>query len=554
MVKLVNSPIQAGNWVDFVETPCMKGGFLMFSQTKKEIKLLFVILLIPFLVLGYFIFYENIQLKLEDEKIRNIELAKITAQYIDTYVKNIKYGLNTVQDERLDIRDQQQIQKFFQKYISADEIESYFVLDSKGTLINNYPQGQSNSRMFLPGMLPQVSEEPLMELVDAHDDPIRVRLTTLIQDTRGYVQGYVGVIFSMKKIASDFSNIKVSNNGYMIMIDTAGHVLVHPNTTKLRQVVPQEQMAQDPIFQAATQTMTGAIDIVAPYDGERKLFAYAHLQEVNWIVLLVEPDSDLEVITTRLITRNAAIFLLVGATVLVLLRYLHLLRIRDIEQATIRSEKLALVGQLAAGMAHEIRNPLTAVKGFLQMMLDSETAENKQRWLNIMLTETKQIEGIVNETLLLAKPQKETVTKFELDQQIRQIIPVLEAQASMRNIQILCQFTPKALHVTGDANHFKQAFTNLVKNAVEASEYGGKVVIRTEYATGRGMVTIEDQGHGIDREAMRKIGTPFFTTKDTGTGLGLMVTLRIIENMGGQLNIESDAGVGTRVQITLPLA
>lgn len=526
----------------------------MFYQSKKEIKLLFLILIIPFLVLGYFIFYENIQLKMEDEKKKNVELAKITAQYLDTYFRNIKFSLKTLNDKRIDIRDQQDLQLFFQKYIAANEIESYFVLDNAGKVLGQYPEGKHTLDMFLPDKLPEDSEMPLVELVDPYTDPIRVRLTIAIHDRNGNVNGYVGSIVSMSKIAKDFANIKVSNNGYVIMTDTEGHVLVHPNTTQMRKRIPKEQMAKDPIFQASTQSMTGAIDIVAPYDGDRKLFAFAHLQEVNWIVLLVEPESDLEVITTKIITRNIAIFILVGGTVLVLLRHLQLLRMREIEQAAIRSEKLALVGQLAAGMAHEIRNPLTAVKGFLQMMDSSETSETKQGWLNIMLSETEHIERILTETLLLAKPQKETVIRFELDQQIQQIIPILWGQASLKNVQIECRLAKHTLEIEGDASHFKQAFINIVKNAIEASAYGGRVQISTGLQDGRAMIIIDDQGDGIDRESMQKIGTPFFTTKDTGTGLGLMVTLRIIENMGGHLQIDSQAGVGTRVTVDLPVA
>lgn len=214
-----------------------------------------------------------------------------------------------------------------------------------------------------------------------------------------------------------------------------------------------------------------------------------------------------------------------------------------------KSEKLALVGQLAAGIAHEIRNPLTAIKGFIQ--LSREQKDHQQKYLNIVSKELERIELIVGEFLVLAKPN---VVKF----QVKDIKPLLEdvvelinTQAIMDNVQIDVQYDPNILSVFCEENQLKQVFINLLKNGIESMPGGGTVKVKNR---GKGQITLLfiDEGIGISEERLKTLGEPFYTTKEKGTGLGLMTCIKIVESHKGELNIYSKVNEGTIVKVILP--
>ncbi|MFC5647998.1 ATP-binding protein [Paenibacillus solisilvae] len=222
------------------------------------------------------------------------------------------------------------------------------------------------------------------------------------------------------------------------------------------------------------------------------------------------------------------------------------------EELLRRSEKLTTVGQLAAGVAHEIRNPLTTLRGFLQLQL--ETSKLNTRHIDIMLTELDRINLIVGEFLILAKPQ---ATRFE-DKDIRfilgDVISLLDSQAHLCNIVFDPLFCKEDCSISCEENQLKQVFINVLKNAMEAMPQGGQIRIEvTRYGDKEVSVSIMDEGIGIPDEMISKLGDPFFTDKDTGTGLGIMVSQRIIQSHQGTMEIRSTVNVGTTVTITLPL-
>lgn len=529
-----------------------------FNNTTRQASVIVAMLLIPCLALAYFIFYENIRTKIEDEKKKNIELAKVTAQYLDTYIRSIKCTLQGFnhQEKALagNLGDNKEIMDTLGNSKRSYDAESYFILNRQGQEVAVFPQ--STAAVKVPGEFLQKAavQGTIIELLNRGKDPVKVVIISPILGQQKRISGFAGAVISMEKVARDFANIKVSNNGYVIMIDRIGQVLVHPNSSLLRKRIPVEKMKHDPIFQDSSRGIPGAIEIVAPYDGKKKLFSYAPVRETGWIVLLVEPETDLQVLVTTNLTRNSIVFLLAIISVFSLYQYLKLVLQRASQEADLRAEKLALVAQLAAGMAHEIRNPLTSLKGFLQMSTVSETNQRKKEHQAIMLSEIDRIEEIITKTLLLAKPQKQKVVKFSLSSLVQQIVPILSPEATRRNIELNVKIVTEALTVSGDPNHTKQALINIVKNAVEASPDGETVTIE---AFGRGseaIIQVTDKGSGIAVEVMGKVGTPFFTTKTTGVGLGLMVTNRVVESMGGKLEISSKLGQGTTAVISFPLA
>lgn len=205
---------------------------------------------------------------------------------------------------------------------------------------------------------------------------------------------------------------------------------------------------------------------------------------------------------------------------------------KQTEELMLKSEKLSIAGQLAAGIAHEIRNPLTAIKGFLQLM--KPTMEENEHYFEIVFSELSRIELILSELLMLAKPQQNAVKeRVNLKKIISEVTALLETQANLKGIFIKTDYEHDSMYINGDQNQLKQVFINLIKNAVESMPDGGTVhIIMTEdeYSVN---VTVKDEGDGIPENVLKRIGEPFLTTKEKGTGLGLMVTFNLIKNHQG---------------------
>lgn len=217
-----------------------------------------------------------------------------------------------------------------------------------------------------------------------------------------------------------------------------------------------------------------------------------------------------------------------------------------------KTEKLSVVGQLAAGVAHEIRNPLTALKGFVQL-LHSETATNHD-YFEVMLSEIDRINLIVNEFLFLAKPQVVNFQPKDLRPILKNIISLLDAQAILYNVRIVTDFVQDLPPVNCDENQLKQVFINILKNSMEAMPKGGEIGIEVKLAgPNQVLVRFADQGLGIPEDQLPKLGEPFYTTKEKGTGLGLMVSYKIIEAHQGKIHIASQMSKGTTVDIILPI-
>ncbi|MBU9711216.1 PAS domain-containing sensor histidine kinase [Evansella tamaricis] len=222
------------------------------------------------------------------------------------------------------------------------------------------------------------------------------------------------------------------------------------------------------------------------------------------------------------------------------------------EKLLFESEKLTAVGQLAASIAHEIRNPLTTIKGFLQLIKNSN-GETKEEYYSILSDEVTRIELITGELLVLAKPQAQDFQQVNIGKMLEDVITLFSPQALMQHVEIHCEI-PEIPFVNCIENQLKQAIINVVKNAIESMPQGGNIHIKVKAMDGSVHIMVRDQGCGIPKEFLDKIGSPFYTTKEKGTGLGMMTTLKIVQTHNGTLEIASKSNQGTTVKITLPIS
>ncbi|WP_160118339.1 PAS domain-containing sensor histidine kinase [Bacillus sp. V59.32b] len=237
---------------------------------------------------------------------------------------------------------------------------------------------------------------------------------------------------------------------------------------------------------------------------------------------------------------------------------LHLTIFRDVtehlelQEQIRKSDTLSVVGELAAGIAHEIRNPMTALKGFIQL-LQSSVKEDYSTYFNVITSELQRIENIITEFLVLAKPQAMRYFKQNLNGIMTETLELLRAQALLDNIQFHTSYEEEEFLIFCEGNQLKQVFINIIKNAIEISPDGGHIYVAIKREDEEHVrISIKDEGGGISEEKIKKLGEPFYTTKERGTGLGLMVSYKIVEEHQGWVEVESDEGKGTTFHILLP--
>lgn len=215
-----------------------------------------------------------------------------------------------------------------------------------------------------------------------------------------------------------------------------------------------------------------------------------------------------------------------------------------------RAEKLNTLSEMAASIAHEVRNPLTVVKGFLQLMQQNKEKQSGE-YLPLVLSELGRAEGIINDYLNFAKPQFDKVEVVNLKESVSDVVTLLEPLALKQNVKLKGEILVETFLNT-DKNQLKQALINLIKNAIEATESGGYVHTKLFDDGYKAVITIQDNGKGMTKEQLSRIGTLFYSTKEKGTGVGTTVSVRIIEAMNGTIAFSSKLNEGTKVTIKLP--
>lgn len=215
-----------------------------------------------------------------------------------------------------------------------------------------------------------------------------------------------------------------------------------------------------------------------------------------------------------------------------------------------RSEKMEIISELAASVAHEVRNPLQVTRGFLQI-LGERSDQKEKEYLQMAVTELDRATHIITDFLTFAKPGLETVERFDVSEELKHVSGILSPLANLQGgvIELNLQ---TGLYVFGSSAKFKQAFINIMKNSIEALQDNGLITVTAWKSGAHIIISVRDNGEGMSGSELARLGEPYYSNKTKGTGLGLMVTFRIIEAMEGTMEFQSEKGVGTEIIVKLP--
>ncbi|MGM9923261.1 MAG: ATP-binding protein [Bacillus sp. (in: firmicutes)] len=274
--------------------------------------------------------------------------------------------------------------------------------------------------------------------------------------------------------------------------------------------------------------------------------------DIPWTLHLNHPDQDVDINANALL-KFTVVFLMVAHLAFLVVQFVLLQRESDKQKKMHESQKLKILGTLAATTAHEIKNPLTGIKGLVQLLSEKYNDSEDQMYFSVIQQEITRINEIVNEFLILGKPSIHPLETVDIAAVINEMLPMLEAESCTKGTTLYIENSEQALLVLCLKDQIKQVILNITKNSFEACELGDQVSIYVAAKHSSAVITIEDNGPGMSKSTLKRIFEPFYTTKNYGTGLGLYICQKIIANYKGTISVKSSKYTGTTFTIVLPL-
>lgn len=231
---------------------------------------------------------------------------------------------------------------------------------------------------------------------------------------------------------------------------------------------------------------------------------------------------------------------------------------KKIEERILHTEKLNIISDLSASISHEIRNPLTVTQGFLQMLYRNDLSDEKKKcYINFALSELKRGEMIITDFLSLTKTKAENNASFNVIKELQYVVNILTPYALIHNVDMKMKTfilnENVLVWVGNDYNRFQQSLINLMKNSIEAMPNGGTLKITVRPDEKLVLIQIKDTGIGMSKKELSRLGTPYYTTKEKGTGLGTALIFTTMHSMKGIIDVESEKGKGTTISLRLPI-
>ncbi|NUK31539.1 Cache 3/Cache 2 fusion domain-containing protein [Parageobacillus sp. VR-IP] len=477
-------------------------------------------------------------------------------------------------------------------------IDGATVLDSHGYVKGFYPNDLSrllnynlSKREYFQQAL-RTKRAYFSDVVSADTGRYLLVIAVPVLNERNEVERVVNLsmrIEQNKLFRSIVQSFQIGEHGYTFIVDRNGNIISHPSKKRIG-----DHVTENAVVQKLLRRQSGYEEVVNT-KGVAMLASYAYIPILQWGVVAQVPVSEIykpyALFEKALwLASIAAFFILSLLTALYARQIVHPIRrlcdvaeavakgnkyvradetdqteigllakrfnymidsIQQSEELLRKSEKLAVVGELAAGVAHEIRNPLTSLKGFIQLLKEGE---RNQMYFDIIEAELERLNEIVDEFLLLGKPNPVKKAYHHVSDMLQHVMKLLEGQALLHHVTVQYSIDEQLPPLYCDENQLKQVFINIIKNAIEAMPNGGMLRIEAKLRLDSVLICITDEGCGIPKERMATLGEPFYSTKEKGTGLGLMVSFKIVEAHGGKMEIHSEEGKGTTVCLLFPIS
>lgn len=564
------------------------------------------ITIIPFIFYFFFSWQAqkaSLQRQLENHMvIMANNLAKSTEQFVNERMSDLKFLAQSLPVTDSPVLLRRRLQEFNSSYPQYD---GAIYVNLQGTVIadsNFSAEGKNvSSRSWFK---PALNEKYYFS--DIYYSPI-VKRPLLVLAAPVKRQQTVAAVVSpsvdlnqLWEIIDDFSSRQKTfgQNGYAFLLNQKGFYIAHPKREKIlnKNFLTEYNLDPKTLQQISQENnllylhQNNSVVALAPIKP-------ATAESISWYAGVIVPEP---VLFAPLIKLNRDLFILLVATIIVSLFFsLYLTQslgkplsnllqaiaaygegkrpsrlpvetddeigrlnkafnqlvrqLEEREKELIRTEKFKTAGQLAAGMAHEIRNPLTTIKGFLQIAASSATAILSQSQLDIILSEVNRIENIINQFLSISKEVKRE--KIDINRILQDLLTFCEPKATQMRIIFQRDLAEELPPLELVPDHVKQVFLNLIQNGMESMSEGGRLTITSRWlpAEQMVMVSVSDTGTGMSAEVLSQLGTPFFTTKANGHGLGLMLTYQLVELWGGKILVESTPGQGSTFTILIPV-
>lgn len=490
----------------------------------KKIRLYLILVMIPTLIISYFIYEketEKIDLKNKQTATLMLNIHKNQMNYLISETEARLTSLAMGFDQPLETK---KVKNILEKiYKQEPRFSGLYLLDKKGNVT--------------------VSTTPLKEKINLsfRDYFKRIQVTKQTVITDNYVsritkQRILSICVPVLDENEEVTNVLVA----AIQIDYLRNIMNVLNPDLHFKMLNQNGHV---VFTSGPQPASENGSTVSTY-----------LDENSWkLEVYPQRASTGEVLSVMLIPLSSAFILL--NILFTLVQYVILRRQTQQERHQNEAQKLELIGTLAASTAHEIRNPLTGISGFIQLLQKKYHSEEDQLYFSVIEEEIKRINQIVSEFLVLGKPTAEKWQNNSVKEIVSEIMPIVFSEANLYNVEVDLQInTIRDVGVYCTKDHIKQVVLNVAKNSLEAMPNGGHLKILIEAEKEHVIIKVKDTGEGIQEEMLKHIFLPFITSKEKGTGLGLVVCKRIISMYGGTIDIESEVNKGTTVMIMLPSA